>query len=82
MKKDSSILSGLSEKRTFEAWEFNHIDNNKTILLDLLGLYYKGLTRPLPFFPEASFAYSKKFYKEQDKDTALISAEKKLIGDE
>jgi exodeoxyribonuclease V gamma subunit len=82
MEKDSSILSGLSEKRTFETWEFNHIDNSETILLGLLELYYKGLTSPLPFFPEASFAYLKKFYKEQDKDMALIAADKKLIGDE
>ncbi len=82
MEKNSSILSGLSEKRTLETWEFNHIDNSETILLGLLELYYKGLTNPLPFFPEASFAYLKKFHKEQDKDLALIAAEKKLVGDE
>jgi exodeoxyribonuclease V gamma subunit len=81
-EKDSSILSGLSVKRTFEAWEFNHPDNNEAVLLSLLDLYYKGLTIPLPFFPEASFAYANKFHKDQDKSMALKTADNKLIGDE
>lgn len=81
-KNAYSILSGLSVKRMFEAWEFNPPDNSEAVLLDLLNLYYKGLTIPLPFFPEASFAYAKNFHKNRDKDLALQAAEKKLIGDE
>ncbi len=82
MEKNSSILSGFSDKRTFEAWQFDYPDDSKNILLGLLKLYYKGLKGPLPFFPEASFAYVKYFLKEHEKDMALKAADKKLIGDE
>ena len=79
--KESSILAGLSDKRTFEAWEFNHINNCDAHLHSLLELYYQGMSKPLPLFAEASFAYAKKFYKDQDKDLALQAADKKLTGD-
>jgi exodeoxyribonuclease V gamma subunit len=80
-EKHSSILAG-SDKGVFEAWTFDQVNNSRAILQDLLELYYKGLTRPLSLFPEASFAYANKFYKDQDKDLALNDAEKKLIDDE
>ena len=81
-EKKSSILSGLGDKKTFEAWEFSHTHNSKAILQTLCELYFKGHQCPLPFFPEASFAYAKSFQKEQDTDLALRSAEKTLLGDE
>ncbi len=39
------------------SWEY--VDNAKSILADLLALYWQGLHQPLPLFAKTSFAYAK-----------------------
>ena len=80
--KENSILAGLDQKRKFEAWEYFQIDNSKAVLESLLSLYYKGLTKPLSFFPSASFTYAEKIINGKDEITALQTAKTKLLGTE
>jgi len=40
-----------------ETWIFNEVSEPDKVLRGLLGIYLKGLTEPLPFFPRAAFAY-------------------------
>ncbi len=80
--KENSILAGLDQKRKFEAWEYFQIDNSKAVLESLLSLYYKGLTKPLSFFPSASFTYAEKIINGKDEITALQAAKTELLGTE
>ncbi len=41
----------------------------------LAGLYLQGLSRPLPFYPESSFAYAREFARAEDPAAALRKAE-------
>ena len=40
------------------AWEFTTVSSAPDILNNLLGLYWKGMSEPLHFFPESSFEYA------------------------
>jgi exodeoxyribonuclease V gamma subunit len=80
--KENSILAGLDQKRKFQAWEYFQIDNSKAVLESLLSLYYKGLTKPLSFFPSASFTYAEKIINGKDEITALQAAKIELLGTE
>jgi exodeoxyribonuclease V gamma subunit len=80
--KENSILAGLDQKRKFEAWEYFQINNSKAVLESLLSLYYKGLTKPLSFFPSASFTYAEKIINGKDEITALQAAKTELLGTE
>jgi exodeoxyribonuclease V gamma subunit len=41
-----------------KTWSFRPPENGPGILAALLNCYWKGLVRPLPFFPESSLAYA------------------------
>ena len=40
------------------AWKFDYVKESKVVLLNLLKLYEKGLSKPLPFFPESSHEFA------------------------
>ena len=57
----TSILVGLSPQtsdRKWSAWEYGPVHKSEEILVDLLETYWKGLTAPLHFLPESSWAYA------------------------
>jgi len=61
------------------------LDNAETgaeaIMLDLLEIYWQGLSEALPFFPESSFAYAKTMRgKEPSRQKALNAARAKWEG--
>ena len=46
------------------------------LLHQLAALYWDGLSRVLPFFPESSYAYAAKYHKDGNRDAALREAHK------
>jgi exodeoxyribonuclease V gamma subunit len=55
-----------------DAYEFDNISNSQEILSTLLKRYWEGLTLPLKFFPESSFAYAKNILKDAGQSLASI----------
>jgi exodeoxyribonuclease V gamma subunit len=51
-------------------------------LKTLAGVYWAGLSRPVPLFPEASFAYAERLHKGQDEERALSAARAAWVGNE
>ena len=43
---------------TDKAASFRMVDDPRAVLRTILELYWQGLTRPLPFFPESALAYA------------------------
>ncbi len=54
--------------------EFAPPDDPKTILDNILSIMFKGLSVPLPFFPELSMLFAEQFIKYRKMDSALTSA--------
>jgi exodeoxyribonuclease V gamma subunit len=64
-------------------WEFKPVDDSRTILQVLLSGYWQGLSRPLPFFPESSFEYTRRrLTQKKTKWFALKAAGTKWLGSE
>jgi exodeoxyribonuclease V gamma subunit len=55
-------------------------ENSPAILSGLLDIYWQGLTRPVPFFPQASWAYARA--KHDGKDDAEEKAQQKFEGND
>jgi exodeoxyribonuclease V gamma subunit len=55
-------------------------DTAMSHLQTLVSLYREGKYRPLPLFPNASFAYVEKLRNDSDEQTALADANKKWEG--
>ncbi len=51
-----------------------------SLLQELLGIYWGGLTQPIHFFPESSLAFAEALIRKQDPGAALIEARKKWEG--
>jgi exodeoxyribonuclease V gamma subunit len=81
VKEKSPVKSLLVCKDA--AWEFTPVSNGVDILNDLLKLFWKGMSEPLHFFPEASFEYVRRLLlKHQTKPTALNAAKNKWTGND
>jgi len=65
-----------------QSLQFTPIKNPRMLLRALLKLYLQGLTEPLPFFPETSFAYAQKLWQGKGKDAALKAAKAIWIGND
>jgi exodeoxyribonuclease V gamma subunit len=50
------------------------VDNAAPLLANLLAIYWDGLERPLPFFPQSSYAYARQRMADKSRDEALRSA--------
>ncbi len=62
------------------AWEFDYVKESKVILLNLLKLYEKGLSKPLHFFPESSHEFADaKIRKEKSEKFAANKAYNRWI---
>jgi len=58
-----------------DIFEWDETPGARSFLEKLLALYWEGLTRPLPFFPESSWAYAEALVeKGQEEQTALEKA--------
>jgi len=63
------------------AREFQKVTNSRKLLEDLLALYWQGMSKPLPFFPEVSYDYAHRvLIKTEANPSALTAAHKKWIG--
>jgi exodeoxyribonuclease V gamma subunit len=75
-------LAGLPENKTSRLiaedgiWIFNEVPDAEKILQQLLQLYFLGLTRPLPFFPETAFAFAAEPGPRTKKITIELAREK------
>jgi len=74
----SSMLAGLcgtGKETGWTAWEYSPVDNSMEILEMLLEFYRAGLTKPLHYFPQASWAYAEQLLeKGKSREYALRKA--------
>ncbi len=79
-----SLLIGLREKTRVPAvWKFRPVQDSRTVLRNLLNIYYEGLNRPIAFFPGASFRFAEAvILKGKPDKEALKKAEKELFGND
>jgi exodeoxyribonuclease V gamma subunit len=52
------VFIGKNSKREADAFEFSPVENSHGILEQLIDSYRQGLSLPLCFFPETSYAYA------------------------
>ena len=62
-------------------WKYAPVEEYKEILEFLMHKYWYGLSNPLKFFPETSWAYARQIFKEREKrDDGIRSARKVWMG--
>jgi exodeoxyribonuclease V gamma subunit len=64
----------ICEDRTFR---YSPMEDSEAYLLMLLNIYWKGLRKPLHFFPESSLAYAEQAAKGTDPEKAMRTAQGK-----
>ena len=76
------MLAGLDPKKREQTrlWQFNPVDDPRTGLKRIIGLFQEGQRRPLPFMPQASFAYAEALTKGKTQEQASSVASKCLEG--
>jgi exodeoxyribonuclease V gamma subunit len=63
------------------AVQFNRVLDSRRVLEDMLALFRQGLSEPIHFFPESSFAYADHMrHASATGESALNKAEKKWLG--
>ncbi len=55
---DTTLLFVLNKKKEPGKYTFSRPDDPQGLLAGLLELYWQGLRRPLPLFPEAAYAFA------------------------
>jgi exodeoxyribonuclease V gamma subunit len=74
----STVLAGLSEgkgkDREWVAYEYGLLEEAEEVLLNLLRIYWNGLTKPVPFFPKSSWSYAEAVHKGKSSPEALGNA--------
>ncbi|MBW2107326.1 MAG: exodeoxyribonuclease V subunit gamma [Deltaproteobacteria bacterium] len=82
----ASMLVGLHKTargRSWVGWQYPPLPDARKRLQELLEIYWDGLTRPLPFFSESSWAYADQLVERKlPEDQALIAAWKQWWGDD
>jgi exodeoxyribonuclease V gamma subunit len=64
-------------------WEFQPVHDAGKILESLVSLFWQGLSKPIPLFPELSYAYVHQLMiKKKSLQTALKAVKNKWIGNE
>jgi exodeoxyribonuclease V gamma subunit len=58
------------------------IKESEALLQELIEAYWQGLMKPLPFFPQSSWAFVETLAKGKDRDQALKSAGNKWMGND
>lgn len=77
-----SMLVGLRDKK-WCAMGYAPLDNSRKLLEDLLQMYWSGLSKPLPFFPESSFLYAEQLLvRHASPEKALARAKANWYGDD
>ncbi|MFH2130540.1 MAG: exodeoxyribonuclease V subunit gamma [bacterium] len=74
-----SILVGLNQTGAIQILTANPVENPETHLNALLEIYWAGLRRPLPFFPQSSAAYVEALTGKTP-EKAMSQALKKWVG--
>ncbi len=55
-------------------WRYARVDQSRKILSDLLNIYWKGLTRPLHFFPQSALAFAHQINNAQKEPRLALGA--------
>ena len=66
---DQSTLVGRDR-----AWHFVPVENAESIFEQLLNIYWKGLSKPIKFFPETSWCYAEQIIKKGKSQEEAIRA--------
>jgi exodeoxyribonuclease V gamma subunit len=61
---------------------YSPIEESEKELEALLKMYWRGLSKPLHFFPDSSWAYVESIVKGKTREKALESAKNKWVGNE
>jgi exodeoxyribonuclease V gamma subunit len=73
-----SLLAGFSKgkgaEREWVAYEYGMLEDAEEVLLNLLGIYWNGLMKPLAFFPKSSWKYAEAIHKGKSSPEALVNA--------
>jgi exodeoxyribonuclease V gamma subunit len=81
----NSMLMGLDPNASGSRWiamAFPPLKNSKDLLQQLIELYGEGLERPIPFFPDSSWAYAYRMIKgDANTDGALFRAANVWVSD-
>jgi exodeoxyribonuclease V gamma subunit len=56
------------------AWHFVPVENAGSIFEQLLNIYWKGLSKPIKFFPETSWCYAEQIIKKGKSQEEAIRA--------
>ncbi|MCG8607440.1 hypothetical protein MJD09_20965, partial [bacterium] len=80
----TSFLGGINSMRegSWMGWTFNPLPNGAEILISLLELYWRGMTGPIPFFPDSAHSFANALDKGKKLESALWSARKTWDGSE
>jgi exodeoxyribonuclease V gamma subunit len=65
-----------------EAIQLRAVDDAGAHLRHMAAAYWEGLRRPLPLFPETSFAFAERFHRTQDEAKARKSAQSAWRGND
>ena len=55
-------------------WQFHAVENSRTILKELLLIYWNGLKSPAVFFPETAFVYAEMMLKKRKTASEALQA--------
>lgn len=61
-------------------YKYNSTSKNGHYLADLLNLYWQGLSKPLPFFPNTSYVFAREIHKGHSEQEALQKASSEWEG--
>jgi exodeoxyribonuclease V gamma subunit len=75
-----SLLIGMGSDRTQQCYQYSEVNDSSSILKNLLSLYSYGMSRPISFFPAASYIYSYAILKGKDNNYARDKAIKEWTG--
>lgn len=77
-----SMLIGLNDRKKWQAFSYDPVEESGNVLGELLELYWEGLSGPVHFFPETSLRYALTALRGRAGDDPLKSAASTWIGNE
>jgi exodeoxyribonuclease V gamma subunit len=80
----TSFLAGINSMReaSWTGWTFNPAPNSAEILNQLLQVYWRGMTGPIPFFPDSALSFAVALNKGKKPESAIGAARKIWHGSE
>ncbi len=68
----------IEKEAGWKAWNFEPVEKSQTLLERLLAIYWEGLMRPVPLFPDTSWTYVKEKVAKERKDKEAVEVARKV----